>query len=66
LILSYTANPAISPEKSFKYDVGFDASLLKGLDISFDLFKDSRSGIITQNNSIMAVFGGILPFVNLG
>jgi TonB-linked SusC/RagA family outer membrane protein len=66
LILSYTANPAISPEKSFKYDVGFDVSLLKGLDISFDLFKDSRSGIITQNNSIMAVFGGILPFVNLG
>jgi len=66
LILSYTANPAISPEKSFKYDVGFDASILHGLDISVDIFKDSRSGIITQNNNIMAVFGGILPFVNLG
>jgi hypothetical protein len=66
LIQSYQANPDISPERSLKYDFGADLTLFKKLDLTFDVFQDDRTDIVTQNNTIMGVFGGILPYVNLG
>ncbi|MEY4886257.1 MAG: hypothetical protein RL151_1566, partial [Bacteroidota bacterium] len=66
LMPSYQANPDISPERSLKYDIGVDLTLFKHLDLTFDVFRDNRTDIVTQNNTIMGVFGGILPYVNLG
>lgn len=66
LIQSYQANPDISPERSLKYGIGADLTLFKKLDLTFDVFQDDRTDIVTQNNTIMGVFGGILPYVNLG
>lgn len=66
LMPSYQANPDINPERSLKYDIGVDMTLFKHLDLTFDVFRDNRTDIVTQNNTIMGVFGGILPYVNLG
>jgi hypothetical protein len=63
---SYQANPDISPERSLKYDEGMDLTLFKHLDVTVDVFRDNRTDIVAQNNTIMGVFGGILPYVNLG
>jgi hypothetical protein len=43
-----------------------DLTLFKHLDVTMDVFRDNRTDIVTQNNTIMGVFGGILPYVNLG
>lgn len=66
LIQSYQANPDIAPERSLKYNVGMEATLFRNLSLMVDVFQDSRTDIVTQNNTIMGVFGGILPYVNLG
>ncbi|WP_146198705.1 SusC/RagA family TonB-linked outer membrane protein [Pararcticibacter amylolyticus] len=66
VIQSYAANPDIFAEKSTKYNIGFDATLFRNLSLTADVFQDKRSGIITQNNDLSAVFGGILPYSNIG
>ena len=63
---SYYANPNIFAEKSMKYNFGFDATILKKLSLTADIFLDKRSGIVTKNNALMAAFGGVAPYVNLG
>lgn len=66
IVQSYAANPGIFAEKSMKYNVGIDATLLKKLSVTLDVFTDKRSGIVTVNNDLMAVYGGVLPYVNAG
>ncbi|WP_205511095.1 SusC/RagA family TonB-linked outer membrane protein [Longitalea arenae] len=66
IIQSYAANPDIFAEKSIKYNAGIEATLFKKLALTLDLFRDNRSDIVTQNNDLMAMYGGILPYVNLG
>jgi len=66
VIPSYTANPDIFAEKSLKYDAGLDATLWNHLSLVMDVFEDKRSGIITQNNNLMAVYGAALPYSNIG
>ena len=66
VIPSYTANPNIFAEKSTKYDVGVDAILFNSLTIVLDVFEDKRSGIVTQNNNLMATYGAALPYSNIG
>ncbi|MDP4196359.1 MAG: SusC/RagA family TonB-linked outer membrane protein, partial [Bacteroidota bacterium] len=66
IIMSYAANPDITAEKSVKYNVGADVKLFNKLSVTADLFKDKRSGIVTQNNDLMAVYGGTLPYSNIG
>ncbi|WP_081158790.1 SusC/RagA family TonB-linked outer membrane protein [Niastella populi] len=66
LIQSYAANPGIFAEKSMKYNVGVDATLFNKLSVTVDVFRDNRSDIVIQNNTLMAVYGGILPYVNAG
>ncbi|MDP4186703.1 MAG: SusC/RagA family TonB-linked outer membrane protein [Bacteroidota bacterium] len=66
IVMSYAANPDIFAEKSVKYNVGTDITLFNKLSVVADLFQDKRSGIVTQNNDLMAVYGGTLPYSNIG
>jgi TonB-linked SusC/RagA family outer membrane protein len=66
IIQSYTANPNIFAEKSMKYNVGVDATLFNKLAVTIDVFRDDRSDIVIQDNTLMATFGGIPPYVNAG
>jgi hypothetical protein len=56
----------IVPEKSVKYNVGIDASLFHGLDLTVDAFMDKRSNILTLNNSKMGYYGKQYVFSNVG
>ncbi len=66
LSLGAIANPDIFAEESSKYNVGIDAKLFGGLDVSLETFVDKRSGIIGIDNSLSAVFGARPPFRNIG
>jgi TonB-linked SusC/RagA family outer membrane protein len=66
IVQPYAANPNIFAEKSTKYNIGVDATLLKNLSLSVDVFTDKRTGIVTLNNDLMAVYGGTLPYINAG
>jgi TonB-linked SusC/RagA family outer membrane protein len=66
LVQSYAANPDIFAEKSMKVNVGVDATLLNKLAVTVDVFQDKRSDIVIQNNTLMAVYGGVLPYINAG
>jgi len=63
---SYIANPGIFAEQSLKYNIGIDTRLFKRLSVTVDAFMDRRSGIITPDNSLLAVFGATPPFENIG
>lgn len=62
----YTPNPDIFAEQSLKYNLGIDLGLFKGWDISIDGFVDNRSGIVTADNSLSALFGTTPPLANIG
>lgn len=63
---SYIPTAGIFAEQSIKYNMGADVTLLKKLSLTFDYFVDRRSGIITQDNTYMAVFGTAAPYRNVG
>jgi len=60
------ANPNFFAEESMKYNMGIDANLFNKLQLTIDAFQDKRSGILTQDYSLMAVFGGAIPYRNIG
>ncbi|MBN9381119.1 MAG: SusC/RagA family TonB-linked outer membrane protein [Chitinophagaceae bacterium] len=60
------ASPDIFAEKSMKYNAGLDITVWKNLSFTLDVFEDKRSGIITQNNNLMLVYGAALPYSNIG
>ncbi len=62
----YIANSDVFAEKSMKYNMGADLTLLKVLDINLDIFLDKRSNILTIDNSFMDAFGYNTIFKNLG
>ena len=62
----YIAMPEIFAEESMKYNIGIEAKLFKGLDITADVFLDKRSGVLYDDNSYLAVIGIIPPIVNAG
>ena len=66
IIQSYAANPDIFAEKSMKYNLGAEATLFNRLAITLDVFRDNRTDIVIQNNDLMAVYGGIPPYINAG
>lgn len=63
---AYVPNPDISAEQSLKYNIGVDARLFKRVDLTADIFQDKRSKIITEDNSLLAVFGSTPPYKNIG
>ncbi len=53
-------------EKSMKYNVGIDAALFQGLNVSADFYLDKRTDILTADNSIMQYFGVNNKIGNIG
>ena len=66
LVPMFIGSESIRPEKSVKYNVGIDASLFKGLDLTVDAFLDKRSDILTLDNSNMGYYGKQYVFSNVG
>lgn len=66
IVPSYAANPAIFAEKSMKYEAGFDLGLFNKIALTADVFLDKRSGIVTQDNFLSALYGAALPYANIG
>lgn len=61
------ANPDLTFERSYQYELGIDARLFRQLDLSVALFQQDRTNILTsQSTTIPALFGGTLPNVNKG
>lgn len=66
LIPAYLANPDITAEKSTKYDIGINANVFSSLRVTFDLFQDKRSDIVTIDNHYPAGVGVTPPYRNIG
>ena len=66
LVPMFLGSDDIVPEKSVKYNVGVDATLFKGLNLTVDAFLDKRSDILTLNNSKMGYYGKQYVFSNIG
>lgn len=64
--LEYFANPDIFAEESMKYNIGVDAKLFEGLNLTLDVFMDKRSGIISQDYTMSGVIGVTPPMRNIG
>ncbi len=64
--LAYTPNSQIFAEQSLKYNMGVDAELFRILQFSVDVFVDKRSGIVSPDNSLLAVLGVAPPLRNIG
>lgn len=64
--LEYFANPNIFAEESMKYNIGIDAILFDGLNLTLDAFMDKRSGIISQDYTMSGVIGVTPPMRNIG
>lgn len=61
------ANPDLTFERSYQYELGIDARLFQQLDLSVAVFQQNRTNILTsQSTLIPAFFGGTLPNVNKG
>jgi TonB-linked SusC/RagA family outer membrane protein len=62
-------NPDITWEKALKKNIGFDATLLKGLNFSFDYFTEHRTQILLTRQSVPDLQGlpaSSIPKVNMG
>ena len=66
LVPMFLGSDDIVPEKSVKYNVGVDATLFQGLNLTVDAFLDKRSDILTLNNSKMGYYGKQYVFSNVG
>jgi TonB-linked SusC/RagA family outer membrane protein len=61
------ANPDMTFEQSYQYDLGMDLRLFNNLDLSLVLFQQDRKNILTsQSTTVPALFGASLPNVNMG
>lgn len=66
IVQPYIADPDITAEKSTKYNVGIDARFFDRLSLTADAFMDRRTGIVSQDNSIMGASGESPCYRNIG
>ena len=66
LVPMFISNPNVVPEMSMKYNVGIEATLFKGLNITVDAYLDKRSNILTLDSNRMAYYGKQYVFSNVG
>jgi len=66
LVPMFVPNEDVVPERSVKYNVGIDAVLFDGLNLTVDAFLDKRSDILTLDNSKMGYYGKQYFFSNVG
>ncbi|MDR1743366.1 MAG: TonB-dependent receptor [Dysgonamonadaceae bacterium] len=62
-------NPYITWEKALKKNIGFDATLFKGLSLTFDYFTEHRTQILLTRQSVPDLQGlpaSSIPKVNMG
>jgi len=62
----FIANKNVFAEKSIKYNAGVDMNLFQKIDLTFDVFLDKRSDILTFDNTLMNYYGINLQFNNIG
>ena len=61
------ANPDVTWEKEKKFNVGFEATLVNKIDVSFDYFIQKRSNILSQPYRTVPDYLGISrPDINIG
>lgn len=54
-------------EKAYKYNLGLDASMFNGLDVSFDAYYERRSDIwVSSSGHYSSVLGFTAPYENGG
>lgn len=67
LVQGKLANPDVTWEKEKKFNVGFEATLVNKIDVSFDYFIQKRSNILSQPYRTVPDYLGISrPDINLG
>ena len=66
IVQPYIANPDITAEKSTKFNIGVDARFFDRLSLTADAFMDRRTGIVSQDNSIMGASGESPYYRNIG
>ncbi len=66
LVPMFISNKDAHAEKSNKYDLGIDASMFKGLNLTADVYLDKRTDILTLDNSLMNYYGKNYYFSNIG
>lgn len=67
LYLQELGNPNVSWEKSYKFNVGFELSLLNSIRLTAEYFRDSRKGIFMRRDDISSIFGmDNRPYANVG
>ncbi len=66
LVPAFFPDPDITSETSFKLNLGVDVKLFNSLQLSVDVYRDKRTGIVTQDNSYPAGFGVGSPYRNVG
>ena len=66
LIPAFLAEKGITSETALKYNIGADVKLFNSLQMTLDLYREDRSGIITQDNSYAAGLGVTPPYRNVG
>ena len=67
LVQGELANPDVTWEKEKKFNVGFEATLVNKIDVSFDYFIQKRSNILSQPYRTVPDYLGISrPDINIG
>lgn len=65
--LGQMATPHPGREKAYKYNLGIDASPIKGLNLTLDLYKERRSGIwVSSAGKYTSLIGLEAPYENGG
>lgn len=62
----FIPNEKAHAEKSMKYDLGIEATLFHGLDLSVDAYLDKRHDVLALDNSLMGYYGKQYYFSNIG
>jgi TonB-linked SusC/RagA family outer membrane protein len=66
--LGQLANPAISSDRAAKFNIGFEAGLLKHLNVKFDYYNENRTNILDYNSLLPQTMGfaGRMSYTNGG
>ncbi len=65
--LSVLGNSDLTWEKERKFNIGFDAVLMKNIELSFDYFNNNRYDILSSpQRDIPILIGASLPMMNMG
>ena len=66
LVPMFISNTDAHAEKSTKYNLGIDAGLFEGLNLTAEVYLDKRTDVLTLDNSLMSYYGKNYAFSNIG